>query len=247
MKRSLKSKYHFFIGIMFILMVLQSASLLIAVSQAKNLMGLASDIQSIVIIFLFGGFVYFVFLYNYIPFKLHKAINEVEKLVEQISNGNYQIDIDSSIYDQDKDIQQLIFALEKMLGIVSRFDQVKADKIFEHHQRIQLLINLVAHTVLITGANGDVVYCNEPFRKRFPLIAETMNLGEVIWKDDYHVRIFSVITNALRYGNNISNVVVENLVYLGRVSISGSIVRSCKGISTGAVFVMHFTEHEKQN
>ncbi len=245
MKRSLKSKYHLFISIMFILVALQSVSLIIAVSQAKNLMGLASDIQSIVIIFLFGIFVYFVFLYNYIPFKLHKAINEVEKLVEQISNGSYQIDIDSSVYDQDKDIQQLIFALEKMLNIVSRFDQVKADKIFEHHQRIQLLINLINQSVLITGANGDVVYCNERFRKRFPLIAETMNIGEVIWKDDYHVRIFSVISNALRYGNNISNVVVDNLVYLDKVSISGSIVRSRKGVSTGAVFVMNFSDHEK--
>lgn len=245
MKRSLKSQYHLFIAIMFVLVALQSVSLLVAVSQAKSLMGLANDIQSIVIIFLFGIFVYFVFLYNYIPFKMHKAIYEVEKLIEQISNGNYQIDIDSSIYDQDKDIQQLILALEKMLGIVSRFDQVKADKIFEHHQRIQLLINLIAQPVLISGANGDVVYCNEPFRRKFPMIAETMNVGEIIWKNDYHGRIFSVIGDALRYGNNISNVLVEDLVYLGRVSISGSIVRSRKGLSTGAVFLMNFTEHEK--
>lgn len=245
MKRSLKSKYHLYLIIMFALVVLQSISLMIAVSQAKSLMGLASDIQSIVIIFLFGIFVYFVFLYNYIPFKIHKAINEVEKLVEQISNGNYQIDIDSSIYDQDKDIQQLILALDKMLGIVSRFDKVKADKIFEHHQRIQMLINLVPLSILITGNNADVVYCNETFRKRYPMIAETMNLGEIIWKEDYNSRIFAVITDALRYGSNISNVVVEDLVYLGRVIINGSIVRSRKGTSTGAVFVMTFSEHEK--
>jgi len=176
---------------------------------------------------------------------LHKAILEVEKLIEEISTGNYQIDIDSSIYDQDKDFQELIYALDKMLGIIARFDQAKADKIFEHHQRLQLLINLLPQSVLITGANGDVVYCNEPLRKRFPMISETVNLNELIWKNDYHNRIFSVILDSLRYGNNIYDVIVEDVVYLDKVRINGSIVRNRKGLSTGAVYVLEFYDNER--
>ncbi len=197
------------------------------------------------IIFVFIIFVYIVILYNYIPFRLHKAIREVEQLIEEISNGNYQIDIDSSIYDQDKDFQELIYALDKMLGIIIRFDQAKADKIFEHHQRIQLLINLLPQSILITGANGDVVYCNEPLRKRFPMISETVNLNELIWKNDYHNRIFSVILDSLRYGNNIYDIIVEDVVYLGKVKINGSIVRNRKGLSTGAVYVLEFYDNER--
>jgi len=198
-----------------------------------------------VIIFVFIIFVYIVILYNYIPYRLHKAILEVEKLIEEISTGNYQIDIDSSIYDQDKDFQELIYALDKMLGIIARFDQAKADKIFEHHQRLQLLINLLPQSVLITGANGDVVYCNEPLRKRFPMISETVNLNELIWKNDYHNRIFSVILDSLRYGNNIYDVIVEDVVYLDKVRINGSIVRNRKGLSTGAVYVLEFYDNER--
>jgi len=198
-----------------------------------------------VIIFVFIIFVYIVILYNYIPYRLHKAIQEVEKLIEEISTGNYQIDIDSSIYDQDKDFQELIYALDKMLGIIARFDQAKADKIFEHHQRLQLLINLLPQSVLITGANGDVVYCNEPLRKRFPMISETVNLNELIWKNDYHNRIFSVILDSLRYGNNIYDVIVEDVVYLDKVRINGSIVRNRKGLSTGAVYVLEFYDNER--
>jgi signal transduction histidine kinase len=189
--------------------------------------------------------VYIVVLYNYIPYRLHKAIHSVQQLVEEISSGNYQIDIDSSIYDQDKDFQDLIFALEKMLGIITRFDQAKADKVFEHHQRIQFLINLLPQSILIASSNGDVVYCNEPLRKRFPMISETVNLNELIWKDDYHARIFSVIIDALRYGNNLYNVIVEDVVYLHRARINGSIIRNRKGLSTGAVFVLDFFDNER--
>jgi signal transduction histidine kinase len=233
------------IAILFGIIVLQTLTMLFSVAQAKDLTTLASDIHSIVIIFVFIIFVYIVILYNYIPYRLHKAILEVEKLIEEISTGNYQIDIDSSIYDQDKDFQELIYALDKMLGIIARFDQAKADKIFEHHQRLQLLINLLPQSVLITGANGDVVYCNEPLRKRFPMISETVNLNELIWKNDYHNRIFSVILDSLRYGNNIYDVIVEDVVYLDKVRINGSIVRNRKGLSTGAVYVLEFYDNER--
>jgi hypothetical protein len=34
-------------------------------------------------------------------------------------------------------------ALQKMLNILMRFDMVKADKIYEHHQRITQMINIL--------------------------------------------------------------------------------------------------------
>ena len=247
MKRSIKTKYHILIASLFGIIALQTAIMLYAVSQAKSLMGLANDIHSIIIIFLFGIFVYMVVLYNYIPFRLHKSIREVGTLIDRISNGNYQLDIDSSIYDQDKDFQDLILSLEKMLGIIIRFDQAKGEKIFEHHQRIQLLINLIPSSVLIASLNGDIVFINEELRKHFPSLTEMMNLNELIWKNDYHVRILAVLTDALRNGNNIYDVQVDDLVYLDRVNIKGSIVRNRKGISTGAVYVLDFTDHEKQD
>lgn len=242
MKRSLKSKYHFLIIVLFGLIALQTTFLLFAVAQAKDIYSMASDIHSIILIFVFVLFVYIMVLYNYIPFRLHKAIKEVGTLVESISNGNYQLDIDSSIYDQDRDFQDLIFGLEKMLGILMRFDSAKAEKIFEHHQRIQLLINLFPQSILIASINGDVIYCNEDFRHRFPMIAEMVNLNEMVWKNDYHTRLFAVILDALRYGNNIYNVQVEDIVYLSKVLIKGSIVRNRKGLTTGAVYVMDFTD-----
>jgi hypothetical protein len=77
------------------------------------------------------------------------------------------------------------------------------------------------------------------------MISETVNLNELIWKNDYHNRIFSVILDSLRYGNNIYDVIVEDVVYLGKVKINGSIVRNRKGLSTGAVYVLEFYDNER--
>ncbi|GAB1367136.1 MAG TPA: hypothetical protein PL160_01370 [Candidatus Cloacimonas sp.] len=245
MKKSLKYKYHLLVSILFGIIALQTIIMLFVISQSKDLLSLASDIHSVIIIFVFILFVYIVVIYNYIPFKLQKAIRQIEQLVEHISTGNYQIDIDSSMYDQDKDFQSLILSLEKMLGIIVRFDQAKADKIYEHHQRIQLLINLIPEAVLITGSNGDIVYCNDSLRAEFPNLTEMVNLNELIWKKDYHTRIFAVVLDSLRYGKNLYNVSVDDLVYLGKTVINGSIIRNRKGLSTGAVFVMNITKNEK--
>jgi len=67
----------------------------------------------------------------------------------------------------------------------------------------------------------------------------------LIWKNDYHNRIFSVILDSLRYGNNIYDIIVEDVVYLGKVKINGSIVRNRKGLSTGAVYVLEFYDNER--
>jgi hypothetical protein len=77
------------------------------------------------------------------------------------------------------------------------------------------------------------------------MISETVNLNELIWKNDYHNRIFSVILDSLRYGNNIYDVIVEDVVYLDKVRINGSIVRNRKGLSTGAVYVLEFYDNER--
>lgn len=77
------------------------------------------------------------------------------------------------------------------------------------------------------------------------MISETVNLNELIWKNDYHNRIFSVILDSLRYGNNIYDIIVEDVVYLGKVKINGSIVRNRKGLSTGAVYVLEFYDNER--
>lgn len=247
MKRSLNRRYHLLIIILFGLIMLQSLLLLISLGQLKGNQSQINDIQSIVIIFFFVIFIYGIVLYNYVPFRLRRAFGEIRALIDEISHGNYMIDIDSSLYDQDTDIQDLILAIQKMLNILMRFDQVKADKIYEHNQRIQQLINILQQQVIICNANGDIVYCNDSTRRMYPMISEMVNLNELIIKDKFDEQVFSTLANALRYGNNLMDRVLEDEEDNRSAILNGAVIRNRKGVSTGAVFVLAIQEDEKQN
>ncbi|MDP2172610.1 MAG: hypothetical protein Q8M98_05810 [Candidatus Cloacimonadaceae bacterium] len=247
MKRSLKSRYHLLITILLGIVVLQAMLMLISLSTSTNLRDLVSDMQSIIIIFTFVIFVYVVVIYNYIPYRLRKTFKEVGGIIEDISHGKYNIDIDSSTHDQDSDIQELILALQRMLNILFRFDQVKSDKIFEHHQRIQQLINMMKQSVLITSISGDIIYCNDSIRRRWTMISERVNLNELIFKHDFNERIFSTMTDALRFGNSLVDVGFEDAEGKQSALINGSIIRNRKGAATGSVFIVDIRDNAKQN
>ncbi len=247
MKQSIKKRYHLMLIILFALIVAQFLVVFITIGKADNLYLLASDIQSIMIVFLFAIFVYMVIIFNYLPYRLSRAVKSVQDLVDEISNGNYQIDIDSSRFEHDRDFQELIFSLKKMLDIIMRFDAVKADKIYEHHQRINQLMNLLSKLVLVVTVGGDIIYINEVFRKRFPGITDNSNLNEVIQKDDYYARIFEVITESLRFGNNIYDEKVEIEGSPQMALIKGSIIRNRKGIASGGVYTVELIGEQTEN
>jgi len=233
--------------LLFALIVAQFFVVLFTIGKANSLYVLASDIQSIMIVFLFAIFVYMILIYNYLPYRLSRAVKRAQELIDEISSGNYQIDIDSTRFEHDHDFQELIFSLQKMLDIIMRFDAVKADKIYEHHQRINQLINLLPQVVMIVNVNGDIVYINDVFRKRFPSISDTSNLNEVIQKDDFYARIFDVITESLRFGNNIYDQKVEVEGSSQMALIKGSIIRNRKGIASGGVYTVELIGEHSQD
>ncbi|MDD3562792.1 MAG: hypothetical protein PHR32_03835 [Candidatus Cloacimonetes bacterium] len=247
MKQSIKRRYHLMLIFLFALIVLQFIVVLFTIGQADNLYLLASDIQSIMIVFLFAIFVYMVLIFNFLPYRLSRAVKRVEDLIEEISNGNYEIDIDSSRFEHDRDFQELIFSLKKMLDIIMRFDAAKTDKIYEHHQRLNQLINLLSQLVLIVTVNGDIVYINEVFRTRFPGISDTGNLNEVILKDDFDARIFDAIIESLRFGDNIYDKTVAIEGSARTALIKGSIIRNRKGIASGGVYTVELIGEHAQN
>jgi predicted PurR-regulated permease PerM len=240
MKRSLKAKYHLLIGILLAIILLQALFILLSANQARDLEVLVSDIQTITIIFVFVIFVYVIVIYNYIPYRLRKSYREIGNLIEEISHGNYNIDIDSTLYDQDSDVQDLVLSIQKMLNILLGFDQAKTDKIFEHHQRIQQLINLLPQSAIVATVNGDLVYINDALRRLYPTVSDMMNLNELIFKNEFDQKLFNSLGEALRFGNNLYDIRLSGENFKQSVLINGSIVRNRKGAAIGAVFILNF-------
>ena len=247
MKKSFKKRYHLLLAILLGIIILQSGLILFTLHHASSLHALTFDIQTILIIFFFIIFVYLIVIYSYIPFRLRKALGEIERLIEEISQGNYQIDIDSSIYDQDADIQRLIIALQKMLNILLRFDNAKADKIFEHHQRITQLINILPQGIIIASSSGDVVYCNDAMRRAYPSISEEVNIGQLIFANSFDSQLFNVLNDAMRNDNNLNQQLLEDTKSQRKAYIDSTMIRNRKGMATGSVFVIKILDNETKN
>lgn len=240
MKKSFKRRFQISMLLMLALVILQTVLVFIILNNASRLGELVNDLQTILIIFMFIIFVIFVVMLYYLPYKLRKSLKEVEGLIEQISQGDYKIDIDFSTYDQDADSLRLILALDKMLKIIMRFDQVKADKIFEHHQRINQLINILPQGILVISTSGEVAYCNDRLRVMYPILNEVSNINEFILNDVFDSRLFNTISTALRHGKNLYDEKVKGDHSDPQATLNGSIIRDRKGFATGAVFVIDF-------
>lgn len=241
MKRSFKRRYHTLLMILLGIVLLQSVLIFFTLSKTSSLKEMVGEIQTLLIIFFFIIFVYVIIIYNYIPYRNRRAYREIGRLIEEISQGNYQIDIDSTLYDQDGDVQELILSLQKMLNIIMRFDIVKADKIYEHHQRIYQLINILPQGILILSISGDVIYCNDRVRIHYDFITEGINLNETIFPNPFDSRVFSAISHSLRHGTNLYGELIQDDKSGRRVIIDASIIRNRKGQASGSVFAIEFT------
>lgn len=246
MKHSIRSLYHTLLAILVVLILLESLMLLIMTSNARELASLVNDVQTTIIIFALVIFIYAIVIYNLIPVRLKKSLQEVEKTVREISEGNYDIEIDPEQYKWDRDIQELMHSLKTLLRSIQGFDQAKEAKIYEHDQRIKQLINLLPQGTLILLSNGDVSYCNDTMRRKYPILNEVKNLNEINLKDEFAQKIFGRILDALRFGDNIYDAKIPDKDYRQQAVINGTQVRNGKGEATGGVFTLQFIENVKK-
>jgi signal transduction histidine kinase len=237
MKKSLKSKYQILLLIFFSIFILESALILIAFNAPMSIDQLKGSIQSIIILFMLVQFIFFVTIYYYIPYQYDHALKEIFKLIHEISEGKYQVDLDLKTQNQSLEITNLMTALQRMMNIIIRFDSLKADKVYEHHQRIQTLINMIPQGCMIVSVIGEIVYINEFVKNNFPVLSENLNLLETLLPDYIEDELKPILIDCIKSGNNLHNkrlnIQVSDIAY----NLSSGMVRNRKGQTTGAIFI----------
>ncbi len=249
MKRSISKSYHTAIAVLMGLFLLETVVLLVIIARGGELKSLVNDLQTTVIISVLVIFIYTVVIYNLIPVMLKKSLGRAGKIVNEIAQGNYEVDIDAEIAvnADDKIMVQLLEGLKAMLRSIQGFDTAKENKIYEHDQRIKQLINLLSSGTLIALNNGDISYCNDVLRRRYPVLNEYKNIRDLKLKKEFDQRIFKKISDSLRFGDNLYDNRIPDTNYEQQVLLNGSIVRNTKGESIGGVYTLAFTEHAKQD
>lgn len=245
MKKSLIKRYHLALAILLGLVLLETVVMLVILGRSRDLKSLVNDLQTTLIVSVLVIFIYTIVIYNLIPVMLKRSLGHTGKIVSEIAHGNYEIDIDGEIAANadDKDMQSLLEGIKSMLRSIHGFDQAKENKIYEHDQRIKQLINILPLGVVIALNNGDISYCNDALRRRYPLLNESRNIRELNLKSDFDQRIFQKIFDSLRQGDNLYDNRIPDTSYQRQVLLNGSIVRNGKGESIGGVYTLAFTEH----
>jgi hypothetical protein len=248
-KQSITRRYHIAVGVLLGLVLLETVVMLAIIGRSKNLHSLANDIQTTLIVSVLLIFICGVVIYNLIPVILKRSLSRTGKIINEIAHGNYEVDIEGEIaaYSGDRDMAGLLEGLKAMLRSIHGFDLAKENKIYEHDQRIKQLINLLPQGALIALNNGDISYCNDALRRRYPPLNESKNIRELKLKSEFDQRIFQKIYDSLRFGDNIYDNKIPDTDYLQQVLLNGSIVRNSKGESIGGVYTLAFTEHAKQD
>jgi len=238
MKKSIKSKYQILLLIFFAVFILEATLILMTAYSPIGHERLKTDIQSIVILFMLFQFVYFVVLYYYVPYQYDHALKEIYQMMREISEGKYQIDLDLKTHQQGEEIQNLMVGLHKMMNIIIRFDNLKTEKIYEHHQRIQMLISMIPQGCLIITITGEIVYCNDFVKDNFPVLYENLNILETLLPEYMEDELKPMMIESIKTGNNIHEKMVSIASIKATYVISNSIVRNRRGQSIGAIFII---------
>jgi signal transduction histidine kinase len=225
---------------LFMLLVIVNAALVITSSNGSNdITQIKADIINIEYIFLFIIFLFAVMLFFYIPLMLNRKLIKIHHLLREITEGNYYPDIDMKQFDQDKEFLDFVSAIQKMLKVVVKFDQLKAEKITEHNNRIIGLLNLACNGFIIVSESGDVIYTNDQVKDNFMEFQQNTNFYDDIYSADIEKLIKPYVIGILRSGSKGKDQAVQFESLKLEIIVKSYIVRDENGEPTGAIIALY--------
>lgn len=92
-----------------------------------------------------------------IPGKIALPFKKINDAVRELQDCNFDVSI---YYDQEDEIGELARELNKMIGNMKHFEELRTDRISVEHRKFDMLANMVKRNVLIANANGELIYLN---------------------------------------------------------------------------------------
>ena len=200
MKSSFTGKIRILLILLFLISVVQAGMILHLIGNFTSIFDLKIDIQNTLLITVFIQFVIVMIMIFYLPVFLHKAFSEILNILKDISQGIYNIDIDLESFKKsaDKEFFSVISAIKEMLRSVLNFDRLKKEKIIEHHNRIQAILNLTEDGFMALDMKGNIFYVNDKVIEAFPAISEKSNMIDTNFPPEIENNIKKYILNILK-------------------------------------------------
>lgn len=236
---------------MFVIALIQGLVVLQLIGH-DDIEQIKSNVQNTIYLTLFLQFVILIVMFFYIPVFLHKSFSEIHNILKEISNGIYNIetDTDKASSGLDKEIYAVMLSVKSMLRSIRRFDDLKKDKIVEHHNRIVSLLNLTDDGFMILDIKGNIIYMNDLIVETFPAIGEKKNMIDSNFPPEIENNIKKYVMNILNTKTKSESVSFFFPKLKRHIGLNSAIVRDSAGTAKGIVISFKNFEkkkHDKQD
>jgi len=248
MKISFTGKIRLLILLIFIIVLIQAGVVLHLLGNSIDLIQMRIDIQNTIFITIFVQFILALILIFYIPVFLHKAFLEIHNIIKDISQGIYNIDIDTDNFKRslDKEFYTVMLSLKDMLRSILSFDKLKKDKIVEHHNRIVSLLNLTDDGFIIMDMKANIAYINDKILEAFPALSEKTNMIETNFPPEIENNIKKYVLNILKSKTKQESQQFFVPSMKRHIALNSAIIRDSNGFPTGVIVSFKNLDKKKQ-
>jgi signal transduction histidine kinase len=198
------------------------------------------DLQNTIYITSFIQIVFGIIIFSYIPLFLQKAFMEIHQILKDLSQGIYNLDLDLEEYKKtaDKEFYAVIEVLVETVKSIEKFDLLKKEKIVEHHNRIQAILNLAEDGFLILDSKGAIVYINDLLLNVFPPFQEKKSIIDSNFNPEIENNIKKYAISVIKSGSKQPS---QNNFFPSlkkHITLKSAVVRNSFGVVCGAVIAL---------
>ncbi len=92
-----------------------------------------------------------------VPGKIALPFKKINDTIRELQDCNFDVSI---FYNQDDEIGEMAEEMNKMIGNLKKFEELRADRINTESRKFDALANTVKKHVLVANAKGELMYLN---------------------------------------------------------------------------------------
>ncbi|MBT3169343.1 MAG: PAS domain S-box protein [Candidatus Cloacimonetes bacterium] len=241
----MKNRIRFLAFIILLISLFQTVYFLVNMELFTDLNLLKLNFQNTIIITFFAQFIFILLLFFYLPISLKKSFSNTKNLLKDIGKGLYSIEINLDEKRKDE-FYELSETIAETLQSIQIFDKLKKDKVMEHHQRINAILNLSDNGFIILDLNGNIIYINDPVLETFANIQEKTNLLNTNFPPEIenNIKKYAIKILQTQTKQDAHQFFLPNLKR--HIVINGKIIRNLDGAATGAILALTNIQKKKQ-
>ncbi len=234
----------FILQSIFLLITLVDNSTKIDTSEFEEFRNILLNMQ---LVFLFLFFIVSVIYFFFIPVFLRRSLKDSSHIIDEISRGNYKIDINEYDYKKrnDPEIVKIIMAMQKMINVILSFDQAKKEKIIEHYSRLNSIMRIVDSGIVILKLDGEISFVSDVASEHFPGLVRDVNLISNGFNPEIENNIKKYAMSVLKSRSQQSDQQFFFPSQKRHLNLKSSIVRNESGEAIGAVIAIQSIEKKK--